>query len=332
MDIVTQGIVGAAVPMSSALRVRLSLAGGAGFLAGLAPDLDVLIRSSSDSLLFLEYHRQFTHSLFFIPIGGGLVSLILFKVLGSKSKVGFLRLWLVCSLGFGTHGLLDAATSYGTQLLWPFDTTRYSLSVISIVDPLFTVPIAVCVILSIWLGKKGWAIVGLFWGFFYLGLGVAQKTSALSLAKSLATSRGHVIDKIEIKPSFGNLVLWRSVYRFNGRFYVDSVRPHIKPNIIVGSSAEALDVAKSFSLLSAQSQQAKDIGRFFRFSNGYVSRIEGEPNRLSDIRYSFLPNSIEPLWSIRVRPGAPLDAHVLYETNRGNAFRNLKQLLRMVLR
>ncbi|GAL32009.1 integral membrane protein [Vibrio maritimus] len=42
------------------------VAGALGLLSGLAPDIDVLIRSSHDPLLFLEFHRQFTHSLLFI--------------------------------------------------------------------------------------------------------------------------------------------------------------------------------------------------------------------------------------------------------------------------
>src|SRR5690606_29471703 len=45
-----------------------------GALGGMAPDLDVIIRSASDPLLALEYHRHFTHSLAFIPIGGLLVA------------------------------------------------------------------------------------------------------------------------------------------------------------------------------------------------------------------------------------------------------------------
>ncbi len=34
------------------------------------PDMDVLIRSASDPLLAIEYHRHFTHALAFIPVGG----------------------------------------------------------------------------------------------------------------------------------------------------------------------------------------------------------------------------------------------------------------------
>ena len=43
--------------------------------------------------------------------------------------------------GFSTHGVLDACTSYGTQLGWPFSDVRFAWSNVSIVDPLFTAPI-----------------------------------------------------------------------------------------------------------------------------------------------------------------------------------------------
>ena len=42
----------------------------------MAPDLDVLFQSPTDPILFLEFHRQFTHSLVFIPIGALLVFLV----------------------------------------------------------------------------------------------------------------------------------------------------------------------------------------------------------------------------------------------------------------
>ena len=48
-----------------------------GALGGLAPDLDILIRSSVDPLFNVQYHRHFTHSLLFIPFGALVVSLFL---------------------------------------------------------------------------------------------------------------------------------------------------------------------------------------------------------------------------------------------------------------
>ncbi len=53
MDPLTQGALGAALPLSVAQRKQSMAAALLGFLAGMAEDLDVLIRSGSDPLLFL---------------------------------------------------------------------------------------------------------------------------------------------------------------------------------------------------------------------------------------------------------------------------------------
>ena len=65
MDPLSQGTVGVAFAQSIANKNNIIKIGIIGFFAGLAPDLDVLIRSENDPILFLEYHRQFSHSLFF---------------------------------------------------------------------------------------------------------------------------------------------------------------------------------------------------------------------------------------------------------------------------
>ena len=143
MDPISQGTVGAAFAQSSANKKNILRIGIIGFLAGLAPDLDVLIRSSNDPILFLEYHRQFSHSLFFIPFGSLIIALLIFPlVTGSMS---FKTVYVASFLGYATHGLLDACTSYGTQLYWPFSNERVTWNNISIVDPIFTIPVIILV-------------------------------------------------------------------------------------------------------------------------------------------------------------------------------------------
>ena len=73
MDPVTQSALGHLLPKRKATQIRYGPR-NPGCIGGLAPDLDVLISSSEDPLLFLEYHRQFTHSLIFIPFGSLFVS------------------------------------------------------------------------------------------------------------------------------------------------------------------------------------------------------------------------------------------------------------------
>ena len=70
MDPISQACVGAAAAQSFSWRTDLRTALWVGALGGFLPDADVLIRSTNDPLLSLEYHRHFTHALAFIPVGG----------------------------------------------------------------------------------------------------------------------------------------------------------------------------------------------------------------------------------------------------------------------
>ena len=81
MDPLSQGVLGASASQSFASapgKQRSALL--VGLLAGMAPDLDIFIRSADDPLLFLEYHRQFTYSLFFIPVCALLCTLLLYPL------------------------------------------------------------------------------------------------------------------------------------------------------------------------------------------------------------------------------------------------------------
>ena len=77
MDPISQGAIGAAFAQSATSAEKIRAYAIFGCLAGMAPDLDVFIQSSTDPLLFLEYHRHFTHALIFIPFGAALVAAVL---------------------------------------------------------------------------------------------------------------------------------------------------------------------------------------------------------------------------------------------------------------
>lgn len=331
MDPLTQGALGAALPASMRNGRQTAVAGAVGFIAGMTADLDVLIRSPTDSLLFLEYHRQFTHSLVFVPVGGFLVAALFFLCFRRCLTTGFSRLWLFSSLGYATHGLLDAATSYGTQLLWPFSEDRFSFSIVSIVDPLFTLPVLSLVMTGIVRRSGRWARLAMVWAACYLGLGAYQHQAAEALAHRLARDRGHEPVRLEVKPSFANLVVWRSIYETADRFYVDAVRPGFAADTFEGAAIARLDLPSAFPWLDPSSQQARDIERFARFSDGFVAPAADGSERLVDIRYSMVPTEIAPLWSIRLDRNARPDAHVRYETHRSGAGEKFRALLAMVL-
>jgi len=76
MDPVSQGAFGAIFAQTIANKKKILAVSILGCIAGLAPDIDIFIRSDTDPLLKLEFHRQFTHALIFIPFGALLVATI----------------------------------------------------------------------------------------------------------------------------------------------------------------------------------------------------------------------------------------------------------------
>jgi inner membrane protein len=317
MDPLSQGVLGASLPQATSQRQTVGCAGLFGFLAGMAPDLDVLIRSPDDPLLFLEYHRQFTHSLVFIPVGGLICGLLLYALWGRGRGLSWHRSWLFCTLGYGTHALLDTCTTYGTQLLWPFSSARIAWNNISIIDPLFTLPLLTLVLLAAYRKQPKFARAGLAWALIYLSLGVVQRERAEAAGWELARQRQHQPLRLEAKPSFANIILWKIVYQTEEHYYVDAVRVLGGSKVYPGESVATLDVARDLPWLDPGSQQARDIERFRWFSNGYIAQDPAHQHRIIDVRYSMIPNQVDALWGIELSPKAGLKQHVDYKTTRG---------------
>ena len=331
MDPLSQGTLGAIAPQLIISRKRLGVAALFGLFAGIAPDLDVLIRSEEDPLMVLEYHRQFTHSLIFIPLGGLIIGFLMYWLFGRRWGINFKLSWLICSIGLGTHGLLDACTSYGTVMFWPFSEIRVAWSIISIVDPLFTLPILLFLIFAIIRKSKLLVYMGIFWVIAYLLLATYNRNTALEMVTEIAEERGHKTKKLDVKPSFANIWVWKTIYEYKNIFYVDAVHAGPKRVVFKGSSTPKLNINRDLPWLSMDSQQAKDIERFKWFSMGYVAIEANRPLHIGDIRYSALPEKIASLWSIKLDRNASPDQHIKYVTHRNFRKTNMARLWQMIV-
>jgi inner membrane protein len=313
MDPLSQGTVGAAFAQSIASKNNILKIGIIGFLAGLAPDLDVLIRSENDPILFLEYHRQFSHSLFFIPFGSLIVALLIFPLF--KKSMSLKTIYLASFLGYATHGLLDACTSYGTLLFWPFSNERVTWNNISIIDPLFTTPVLILIGIAIKTRKKIFSFFAIGWIIFYLSLGFIQYERALLVATELANSRGHGVERLTLKPSFGNVILWKSIYQHEETFYIDAIRTLKSTTWCKGETTQVFNYQNHLPNLDKDSQQSKDIERFRWFSQDYLG-YNKEKNLVTDIRYSMIPNQIAPMWGLIIDDQRDIKEHAIWWTNR----------------
>ncbi len=328
MDPLSQATLGIAVAQSTRDPRRLRTAAILGGLSGMAPDLDVFISSRADSLLSLEFHRQFTHSLVFIPFGALICAAVLYVAV--RRYLSFKDTFLFCLLGYATHGLLDACTTYGTQLFWPFSNYRVAWNSVSVIDPLFTVPALSLVVVATIKARACYARMAVAWMVFYLFLGLVQKERAEFTALEWIQARGHNPIRLEVKPSFANLLVWKVVYEQDGMYVVDAVRVGFTTRFYPGETTEKLDLAKHLPWLDPDSQQAKDIERFRWFSDHYLAVDARDRNLIVDMRYSIVPNEIDALWGIHLDPAASSTAHVSYRTNRDASPERRQKLLRML--
>ena len=329
MDLLTQGLLGASLAQGGARREEVRQAAGIGFLAGILADADALIRSNTDPLLVLEYHRHFTHSVFFIPLGALIAALLLWPFVCRRLK--FLRLYWFCLLGYSLSGVLDAFTSYGTHLFWPVSQDRISWHMIAIVDPVFSSMLLIGGVLTFKYRRSDFAKVGLVLCAGYLALAGLQLTRAEAAIAELIRERGHLASKILVKPTLGNIILWRSIYEYRGVAYVDVVRVGLQfePRVFEVGSIKLLDVSRDFPGLTVDSALFRDINRFAAFSDGYMALHPTNPRIIGDVRYANSPGDIKPLWGIEFDLAKPGE-HAAYRFYRDLGEQNRRSFLNML--
>lgn len=215
MDSLTQAVLGASIQgaLLGKWQKRKALIYGAA-LATL-PDLDVFIRHA-DPVTAMTHHRGFSHSLLVLT-AFSLVLAWLIRRWKPHAGYGAFRLWLTLWLVLVTHPLLDAFTSYGTQLWWPFMPTPTSWSTIFIIDPLYTLPLLLPVLAALVAGVRDGTrralAIGLAVSTTYLGFTVVAKTIIEQRAQE--TLRAHGITPVQVFSAAGplNTILWRVVVK-----------------------------------------------------------------------------------------------------------------------
>jgi inner membrane protein len=133
-----------------------------------------------------------------------------------------------------------------------------------------------------------------------------------------------------VTPALFSLLLWKSVYEYEGNFYVDAVRAGLAMTPLPGETIAKLDAPRDFPWLEPSSQQARDVARFTRVANGFVAVDKAAADRVIDLRYSLVPNEIAGFWAIVLDPSAGPVEHVDYITTREQAPEQARRLLAML--
>lgn len=285
MDSVTQIVLGAAVGekvLGEKIGNKALLYGA---IAGTIPDLDVYVGKLFDPITAIEIHRGFSHSILFFVLLSPLLGWLTSKI-ERKSGVGFKKATWFWFLGLLTHALLDAFTTWGTQLFYPFDI-RLSVHSIFVIDPLYTLPFLFCLIMVMRYKRTNpkrekWNRLGLIISTSYLMLTVlVQQVVKLKFEEALAEKQIAYNRKI-VKPSPFNIILWNTVVETEKGYYIGDYS-------FFDSQPISFDFYPKQKELIAEIESAKVIGQLQWISEGWWLITEKEGKLfLNDIRFGLL--------------------------------------------
>lgn len=221
MDSLTQIVLGAAVGEAVLGKKVGNRAMFYGAVAGTIPDLDVFLSHVVDPIKALEWHRGVTHSVLFSVFFGMFSGWLISK----WEKQASWQSWsLLMFLGLLTHALLDAHTTWGTQLFWPLDW-RLAYKNIFVIDPLYTLPFMVFLVLASRLKKENpkrayYNKMGLTISSLYLCVTLILKWFAYNEFKKALETQGIGYVELETKPSPLNTILWTANVELEDAFLI----------------------------------------------------------------------------------------------------------------
>ena len=287
MDSLTQIVLGAAVGEATLGKKVGNKALLYGAIAGTLPDLDVIANYFTDTITSIELHRGFSHSLLFAllmaPVLGWLINR-----LEHKYAVGWRGWALLFFLGFVTHALLDAFTTWGTQLFWPFDL-RIAFNSIFVIDPLYTLPFLLCVLLVLF-KKRGTRVrqrinnLGLLLSSAYLLIGVGLKAYGYYQFKSALEAQDIDYTEISTRPAPMTTLLWNA--------NVDTENSYLIGDYSVFDSKKIrFTVHPKRSEVSSLLTQRPNVKRLIAISQGwYLLQQKNNQWYFNDLRFGKLPD------------------------------------------
>lgn len=300
MDPLTQGALGAACAQAALGNRDKHTPWLVGALAGMAADLDVLLRFSQQPLSTEIWHRQFSHSLTFIPLGGLLVTLCLMLMPYFRLRW---RLVLIAALiGYATHGLLDAFTSYGTVLLWPWDYRRISWDIVAIIDPVFTLPLIAGTWWSVQYQERKMALYSLIFATLFLCFNAIQHQRALNSMYQFSNHQKLPLTNIRAMPALASSTSWRAIAKQGSCIVIADVKTPLWGPNTVQPVAKLPAFYNHMLSINLGPQQRHDLAIFSWFADNYLIVAHQNPLTVVDGRYTTGTQPLWALWGIQFLP------------------------------
>lgn len=194
-----------------------------------------------------------------------------------------------------THPLLDCFTTYGTQLFLPFTDFRVAFNVISVADPLYTVPFLICLIVAGIMTRgtnrraiTNWLGIGL--SSAYMLFCVYHKFQMNRVFEAALAKENIAWNRYMTTPQILNNYLWQGVAETDDAYY--------QGYYTFMSDNEEIAVFNRFPKNNHLLEPYKDdptLETLCWFSNNYCTATEREDGSLqfNDVRFGIMKPKIE---------------------------------------
>lgn len=201
---------------------------------------------------------------------------------------------ILFGLGFLTHTLLDACTPFGTQLFQPFSNVRISFDTIAVIDPLYTVPFLICLIITAFYHRTSskrrffnWLGIGL--SCVYLAFTFYNQHQMENKFKALLEDRNVTYNRVSVVPTIFNNALWQCVAETDTNYVFTNYSVFDK-NL---DKIELVSIEKNHDLLVPYGND-KEVKILKWFSKGYYN-VEKNPDgslQYNDLKMAVIPEDI----------------------------------------
>lgn len=194
-----------------------------------------------------------------------------------------------------THPILDAFTPFGTQLFQPFSDYRVAFNNISVVDPIYTVPFLLCVIIAAFLHRTSktrrffnWLGIGL--SSAYMLLTLVNKYRIDRIFEQSLSAQGITYQRFTTSPTIFNNILWQGVAETDTAF-IYGMYSFYDAQPLVG---KFVSMPKNHQLVE-QYQGDRDMHILRWFTKDYFNIIRRKDGQLqlNDLRYGSVNGSFE---------------------------------------
>lgn len=301
MDSLTQAVLGATVGYAIGGKQLGRKAALWGIGLGTLPDLDVLVQHVDPIDSFIK-HRSWSHSLLLTSLAAAPLGLLISR-LHKQARAVPRRMIVMTFLIFFTHIMLDSLTTYGTQIFWflsdlipALPQEPIGVGSVSIIDPLYTLPLLVA---TIWILVRGRerpdgrataagkaTIIALILSTLYLGWGLTAQSMIRQQVTEQMTAQGIKVDRMFLTPTIGNSVLWYILVQED-----DKVHYGLRSLLEQRDAPLTLQVQDRNSAALAALPNSERAEKVIAFSKGFY-RLEEKNGRMSiaDMRMGFPPN------------------------------------------